>query len=356
MRLMDLLERDNGLPQGTEELVEEKALSPEEEARILVRTLEKAGIAPGKKGEKTVKKSRLGLVLLAAALCIGTVAASAAVYFQMNQDLAKTLGAESKKNQELLKESGSDIQVSQDCQGWTLTVNQAVGDRNCAYILLDLTAPEGTVLDADLYQIDCLMAFENSRGGSYGWGQMADGDKTDNRVSFLIHTTMEGDLRRSVGVLKATGLKAVTFLGDGAEDDLVEQTADLAWAVKFPMEYQDDPITYRPGQTVSVKKGAIEGRIKVEKVEITPLSVLVKLSSSDGILGRVEALTEGTPRAGAILVEVRDKAGNTILPHSTGATPRGNTQEVVLAFQPMIDPDEIASIVLDGVEIPLEAA
>ena len=29
---MDLLERDNGLPQGTEELVEEKALSPEEEA------------------------------------------------------------------------------------------------------------------------------------------------------------------------------------------------------------------------------------------------------------------------------------------------------------------------------------
>ena len=328
MRLMDLLERDNGLPQGTEELVEGKALSPEEEARILVRTLEKAGIAPGKKGEKTVKKSRLGLVLLAAALCIGTVAASAAVYFQ----------------------------VSQDCQGWTLTVNQAVGDRNCAYILLDLTAPEGTVLDADLYQIDCLMAFENSRGGSYGWGQMEDGDKTDNRVSFLIHTTMEGDLRRSVGVLKATGLKAVTFLGDGAEDDLVEQTADLAWAVKFPMEYQDDPITYRPGQTVSVKKGAIEGRIKVEKVEITPLSVLVKLSSSDGILGRVEALTEGTPRAGAILVEVRDKAGNTILPHSTGATPRGNTQEVVLAFQPMIDPDEIASIVLDGVEIPLEAA
>ena len=112
---------------------------------------------------------------------------------------------------QIAAKNGGVIQTSQECNGWTMTVNQAVGDRNCAHILVDVEAPQGTVLDGDLYQIDVLLAFEGCKGGSYGWGQVEDEDKTDNRVSFLIDTTMDTDLRDTTGYLRATGLKEVTF-------------------------------------------------------------------------------------------------------------------------------------------------
>lgn len=354
MNLQDLLEASR-LPDGTEELLEPGRLPPEEEERILALALQKAGAegCPSGKGEKKMKRSRFALMILAAALCIGTVAASAAAYFQMDEKLARALGIGAETPWDPSKNGGS-IQTSQTCNGWTMTVDQAVGDRNCAYLLVDVEAPAGTVLDADLYQIDCLLAFQSGRSGSYGWGQTEDDDPTDNRVSFLISTTMEGDLRNTTGYLKATGIKAVTFgTAEGGADDVVEQPADLQWEIAFPMTYEDDPLVYKPKQTIRAEKGLIAGSVTVERVEITPLSVLVRISGKKELLTRVEARTAGTPRADALLVEVRDKAGNTILPRSSGGRTRGNTIDEVLAFQPILDPAEIASVVVDGTEILL---
>lgn len=356
MRLTHLLELDDGLPQGAEAMVEGVDLSPEEEGRILARTLEKAGFAPGEKGEeKPMKRSRLGLMLLAAALCIGTVAASAAAYFQMNGSIAGALGLDSEEQRQLLAQGGSDIQVSQDCRGWTLTVDQAVGDRNCAYILLGLTAPEGTALDADLYQLECLLAFEDSMGGSYGCCQVDDADKTDNRVDFLIHTTMEGDLRKATGVLRVTELRAVTLGEEStAEDDKVERIPDLTWKMKFPMEYEDDPLVYRPNRTLTVTRGQIQGSIKVKTVEVTPLSLTVTLSGKKELLNRVMALTAGTSSPDAILVAAKDKEGNLYKVQSSAGNSRLGSFQQVITFQPAIDPAQVAAVLVDGVEIPLE--
>lgn len=355
MRLTELFELDDGLPRGAEGMLESEALSPEEEARILARTLEKAGLAPREKGEeRPMKKTRFGLMLLAAALCVGTVAASAAAYFRMNGTIAGTLGLDSEEERQLLAPGGSDIRVSQDCGGWTLTVDQAVGDRNCAYILLDLAAPEGTVLDADLYQLDCLLAFEGSRGGSYGCRQVEDEDKTDNRIAFLIRTTMEGDLRDAAGALEVRELRAVT-LGeeDTAEDDKVEPIPGLAWRMSFPMDYEDNPVTYRPGRTVTVTRGEVQGEIKVEKVEITPLSLAVTLSGKRELLNRVEALTEGEPTEGAVLVAAEDGDGAVYQVESSAGNSRLGSFVQVITFRPAIDPAGVASVVVDGTEIPL---
>lgn len=354
MRLTELLELDDGLPRGAEAMLEGEALSPEEEARVLARTLEKAGLPPVETGkERPMKRSKFGLMLLAAALCVGTVAASAAAYFQMNGTIAGALGLDSEERQQLLAQGGSDIQLSQDCQGWTLTVDQAVGDRNCAYILLDLEAPEGTVLGADLYRLDCLLAFEGSKGGSYGCCQVEDEDKGDNRLSFLIHTTMEGDLRKAVGALKVQGLRAVTF-GGTAEDDMVEQVAGLLWEMKFPMDYEDDPVTYRPGRVIPVTRGHIQGEIKVEKVEITPLSLTVTFTGRKELLDRVDAQTAGTPTPGAILVAAKDGDGAVYEVQSSAGHSKLGGFEQVITFQPAIDPADVAAVVVDGVEIPLD--
>ena len=354
MRLTELFELDDGLPRGAETMLEGEALSPEEEARLLARTLEKAGFAPREKGEeRPMKKTRFGLMLLAAALCVGTVAASAAAYFRMNGTIAGTLGLDS-EGQQLLAPGGSDIRVSQECGGWTLTVDQAVGDRNCAYILLDLAAPEGTVLDADLYQLDCLLAFEGSRGGSYGCRQVEDEDKTDNRIAFLLRTTMEGDLRDTMGALEVRELRAVT-LGeeDTAEDDKAERIPDLTWRMNFPMAYEDDPITYRPRRAVTVTRGEVQGEIRVEKVEVTPLSLTVTLTGKRELLDRVEALTEGEPTEGAVLVAAKDGDGAVYKVESSAGNSRLGSFVQVVTFRPAIDPAQVASVVVDGAEIPL---
>lgn len=347
MRFDELFALDENFPIGIEALLPEGALSAEEEDQVLARIREKAGAAlPGKEEKKPVKKTKFGLMLFAAALVLGTVIASAA--FQADGRIARTLGAEPESWQEFLSGSGTAIQASQEINGWTLTVNQAVGDRSCAYILLDLAAPEGFVLGADWYRMDCILDFDGVGGGGWRCIMMEDEDKTDNRVSFLLDATMNGDLRNTTGHLKATGL--VEFLGDDHPRDLT----GLEWSFDFPMRYKNDPIVYRPGQSVQVERGLVKGTIKVETVEVTPLSVRVQLTSPDGILRRVTPVTAGTPMAGAVPLEVRDKDGNPVPVDSTGGRDGFHSLDQVMTFVPIIEPESIAALALDGVVIPLE--
>lgn len=347
MTLEELFSMDEGFPMEAGALLPEGALPLDEEARVLARIQGKTGMALPKKEEKgSVKKTRLELMLFAAALVLGTVAASAA--FQADRGLARRLGAESESWQEFLNGSGAAIQASQECKGWTLAVNQAVGDRNCAYILLDLTAPEGAVLGADWYRMDCLLDFDGTGGGGWGCTMMDDEDKTDNRISFLLDTTMDGDLRDTTGHLKATGL--VEFL----DDDHARNLADLEWNFDFPMRYKNEPIVYRPDQAVQVERGLVKGTIRVKTVEVTPLSVRVRLSSGDGILGRVTPVTAGTPREGAVMLEVLDGEGNPIPVSSTSGSSGFHSLDEVMTFVPIIDPERVAALSIDGVVIPLK--
>lgn len=347
MRFDKLFAMDEGFPIGIEELLPEGALSAEEEGRVLARIREKAGTALSKEEEKKpVKKIKFGLMLFAAVLVLGTVIASAA--FQADGRIARMLGAEPESWQEFLSGSGTAIQASQECSGWTLTVNQAVGDRSCAYILLDLAAPEGFVLGADWYRMDCLLDFDGVGGGGWRCIMMEDEDKTDNHISFLLDTTMDGDLRNTTGHLKAAGL--VEFL----DDDHTRDLADLEWSFDFPMRYKNDPIVYRPDQSVQVERGLVKGTIKVETVEVTPLSVRVQLTSPDGILRRVTPVTAGTPMVGAVPLEVRDENGNPIPVDSTGGRDGVHSLDQVMTFVPIVQPESIAALALDGVVIPLK--
>lgn len=295
-----------------------------------------------------MKKRNFGLMLMAGVLCAGAVVASAAALFQWDKKLAKELGAGDGQPQGV---GGTSIQTSREAGGWTMTLNQAVGDRNCAYLLLDLTAPEGIILDADLYQLDdCRPVFDKDRSGSWGWSCLEDPDRTDNKISFLLDMKMKGDLRNAKGTLKVTGLRAVWF--DPAEkgNDRVERLAQLDWELPFQLDYQDEVTTHRPQKTLQLERGFIKGELTVEKVEVGPLSILIQLSGDERLVRRVEFATEGTPGIGAVLLEVKNREGESIPVWATSSGERG----CVATFLPLIEPGDVAAIVLDGVEIPLE--
>lgn len=348
MTLPELLEL-GGLPEGSGELLEGADLSPEEKARVLEMTLAKAGLRPGEKKEKTtMKKRNFGLMLMAGVLCAGAVVASAAALFQWDKGLAKELGAGDGQPQGV---GGTSIQTSREAGGWTMTLNQAVGDRNCAYLLLDLTAPEGTVLDADFYLLDnCRPVFEKDHSGSWGWSCLEDPDKTDNKISFLLDMKMNKDLRNAKGTLKVTGLQAVQFDPEEKENDRVERLAQLDWELPFQLDYQDQVTTYRPQKTLRLERGFIKGELTVEKVEVGPLSILIRLSGDERLVRRVEFATEGTPGIGAVLLEIKNREGESIPVQASSS----GKNDCVATFLPLIDPGNVAAIVLDGVEIPLE--
>lgn len=342
MTLDELFSLDNGFPTDAEALLAEGALPAEEESRVFARIQERA--FPEKEEKRPVKKTSFGIMLFAAALVFGTVAASAAGYFQPDGRIARMLGAAP----ENWEGGGAAIQASQESDGWTLTVDQAVGDKNCAYILLNLTAPEGTALDAELYRLDCLLEFDGVGGGCWGCTMLEDEDKADNRLSFLLDAATEGDLRDTTGHLKAGGLVEIS------DDDHVRELAGLTWELDFPMRYENDPIVYRPDHTVQVEKGLVKGTIKVETVEVTPLSVRVRCTSGDGILGRVTPVTAATPMTGAVLLEVRDKEGNPIPVDSTSGRSGLHSLEEAMTFVPIIDPEQVAALSIDGVVVPLK--
>lgn len=349
MTIRELLER-SPLPEGTEGLLEPGALPPGEAERVLALALAGAGLPPvEKKEEGTMKKRNMALLLMAGVLCAGAVVASAAAWFQMDKGLARELGA---KGDQVQGVGGTSIQTSRESEGWTLTVNQAVGDRNCAYLLLDLTAPEGTVLDADYYRLDmCLLEFQKKHSGSWSWSTpLEDPDKTDNKISFLVDMKMDGDLRGAKGTLKASGLKVVWFDPEEKGNDREECLSQLEWELPFQLDYQDEMTTYRPQKTLHVERGLIKGDVTVEKVEVGPLSMLIRLSGDEHILRRVDFATGGTPAIGAVLLEIKDQAGEAI---PVWATSSGE-KDCVATFLPLIDPQQVSALVLDGVEIPLK--
>ena len=208
------------------------------------------------------------------------------------------------------------------------------------------------MLDADYYRLDmCLLEFQKKHSGSWSWSTpLEDPDKTDNKISFLVDMKMDGDLRGAKGTFKASGLKVVWFDPEEKGNDREECLSQLEWELPFWLDYQDEMTTYRPRTTLQVERGFIKGDVTVEQVEVGPLSMLIRLSGDEHILRRVDFATGGTPAIGAVLLEIKDQAGEAI---PVWATSSGE-KDCVATFLPLIDPQQVSALVLDGVEIPLK--
>lgn len=351
MTFDELFALDEGFPMGAEALLSEGALPFDEQSRVLARIRQKTEAAlPKKEDEKPVKKTRFGLMLLAAALVLGTVMTSAAGYLQ---PIAGVLRVAAEDWPGFFGGNGAVVGASQECNGWTLTVSQAVGDGSYAYILLDLAAPEGVVLDADGYMLDHTLRFFGSSGGGMWTSMVEDADKTDNRVSFLIETTVGGLPWFRTGHLEVIGLEeSIKNQLDPEDSEVRDYPEQLYWNIKFPLKFKGRPIVYRPKEPIELNGGTV----KVKKVEVTQLSARVKLSSKDGGLGRWgEDITEEYKP----LLELLDENGNPFSTnsthsHSSGAAGIINNYEHTWRFQPIIDPDRVAAFSIDGIIIPLK--
>ena len=368
-----------GLPEGSGDLLEGAKLSPEEKARVLEMTLAKAGLRPVEKKEKTMMKRRnFGLMLMAGILCAGAVVASAAGYLSMRRPLADHLGA-GEKEASLVSAGVGDLAASCTTDGWTIAATQVVGDKTQIRVLLEVTAPEDTVLPEGYYRFELPVM---DPAATFTIDDVKDDDPTDNKMNFVLGSIEPNDFRGKTVKLHLEGLSryknyTAEQLEAGADPLAVDRLVTGDFDLTLKLDYEDTSVTYHPGAQVDTPYG----KVKVDQVTLSPLSMSVDLSGEGTTIqpgtqlvidGEVSAFqvgdrfifngdTESSSMSifhdGSTLqsqygigVQAVDRQGN-IIPYKTGDT---QPDRVTMTFQGIVDPAEVAAIRINDVDIPLK--
>ena len=159
-------------------------------------------------------------------------------------------------------------------RGTTLHLRQVLADRYSAVVLIDLTAPEGTVLDGDYYVLGDKVkatAPDGTKMSAWGtgWTLLEDEDPADNHISLLltVHT-----LDESFNFLGAK----LSLDFEGLYSDNLEETclAEGRWKCTVTLPDED------PGRYV-----ALEAPIEVGGNQVTVKSVYVSPASLAWELG-----------------------------------------------------------------------
>lgn len=130
----------------------------------------------------------IAAVLLAGILLISACAAmGGAVHFlQYFSDAAP--GKLSAEQVEYIVANTVDVNKNQTVNGYTLTLNSVFSDSRDILLQFELTAPPGSVLDADYYSDLHGTVIESETGYPMGMSmewQLQDDDRTDNKVRLL---------------------------------------------------------------------------------------------------------------------------------------------------------------------------
>ncbi|MCD8036279.1 MAG: DUF4179 domain-containing protein [Clostridiales bacterium] len=245
----------------------------EEEKRDLTERLKTAAEAEMNE-EKPKRIHKRGFIVAAAAAAIMSVTAAAVGL--SGQSINKYFAGSSLAAETMVPEGLYSINQSQSHNGWTVTLTDCAGDDSNLYIGIDVTAPEGTVLDHENhgYQFDdydiSFGLFDETRC-SWGVRDVADDDPTDNKISFIFEiTTYE----------PAQGKTADIMLGDFI--DFMDSDSEIIEAVKgYDFKFKNVKLDYT-NQTIRLELNIpveiFSGEATLTKLEISPISVTARVS------------------------------------------------------------------------------
>ena len=126
-----------------------RPLSPEEQARILAKTLDKAGLSKGvptyekmatakpkgkEKGKEKMSRKKFLTIGVAAALCLSVAGVSAAS-LGLSDKFMEFLNPVDDKQAEVVGSAGTVIDQKVTENGMTIHVKEAMGDSNSVYVL-----------------------------------------------------------------------------------------------------------------------------------------------------------------------------------------------------------------------------
>ena len=307
-------------------------------------------------------------VLAAAALLLMTCAFAAVT--GLDHRLLNYLGV-SAQEEPLLSPMAVPLDIVVEDSGCTLEVKQVLADQYAALILVEFTAPEGTVLNGKQYEFGTVQADgstsyrkitapdgERVKGGSIFWKTLEDSDPADNHATLLYEIQpMAGE----PSLLGCTVDLTLTRFYQSESGVLAPPLFSGNWS--FSLTIPDkDPGRYLPLQHPFDVE---DRRVQLSAIYVSPLSLTVEMQEAQD---RVADIFEYVVDNWEGNISLTTVGGETIQITDTGPMFSNREGEQIgsewgwskdqgrFRFLPerIIDPAEIASITIFGQTFPLD--
>jgi len=306
-------------------------------------------------GEKKRTPARRGWGRMAAAAavaaCLLATTAFAAKAAGLDRRLLEFLGAG--EQTEALMAGAQVVDKSVKNAGSTLTVREVLGDGNNMYILLNLTAPEGTVLDAYAYRFrDDYLDFEGqNKWQGKGYTKLEDDDSADNSLDLVLRVTTDGIPINGTATLELSELESAAGYGE----QYLPVDLPGTWKVSFPLEYTD---CSRRVSGLRAETELYGYEAAVTEVSVSPLSVTVKGGGEDLDKAADAARDAGVEGWFPVTIHFKDGTSYTTDREqgdaSTSLVEGGKDLYTNWTFHRVIDPEQVESVEFFGVSIPIE--
>ena len=259
---------------------------------------------------KTKRRGRLRTTaVLAAVIAILCCMAAAAAALGLDQRLAEYFGATAEQ-EELLSTAAVPMNIVKRDSGAVMRIEQVIADRYCAAVLIDFTAPEGTVLDQDYYAFDRSVS-ATSRDGvkmdTYGIGWEVLPSNTENETGR--HATILMTIHSLKGEFNFIGAKVKLTLDGLYRDNCLEElVVPGRWSCTFTLPETD------PGRLCTVNEPIeIEGKNAVlTTLYVSPLSLTCEIKQgTDDLKETVEPIYSDDGKE-SIAPEVTLQNGETV--------------------------------------------
>ena len=276
-----------------DDLIADEPISFDEKNRILNKTFLKAGLI-----EKEKKPRRKKVIVLAAA-CI-TVFALGAVTFAataLNSHFINFFQPKNQQESDLLNNLGTIIDKQVTANGLTIDIKEAVGDRNAVYVMYDIIAPEGTILDKEQYTfITSMITLESTfglpAGMGYSFESLEDPNPQDNVKPMMLCLSSNRKLIGKNMTLRLgdfSSYKEEEELKDrpkgiiegtpGDENDIYHILIPGTWEITFPLDYADHTAIYKLNEDLQYN----DIHLKVKEVRLSPISISMTLKASSDL-------------------------------------------------------------------------
>ena len=213
------------------------------------------------------KMLRTALIAGAFCLLIGT-SAFAAVSSGLMDGLRTFLQPATPEQEELLAQGAYVVDKSDRNSNGTLEIKQVIGDSNLVYLLLEFTAPEGTVLDLDGYRFSGSLDVGQQTTGA-GFVKIADDNENDNHITLVMCEPTREPIAGKRAKLELSDLEGAN------KGDEYQPILSGSWSVRFPLDFEDCSVTYPIAQTIPV-----EGYdVTLQSISVSPLSITLRANS-----------------------------------------------------------------------------
>lgn len=328
-------------------------------------------LTAGERGKQRTIRPWRALAALGAAACLLLGAAGAVSLAGVSPAFRALFGITTEEQARQLGAAQPDLVFTdRKGSGATITVREVVRDQEVAYVLLDFTAPAGTVLpereaasngltywlgeedgefDAVFFADEACEQRVDLRSWSFGFQPVEDDEPTDGIIPLLLEVGGDTTLPEEAAWLRVTSLSSLWAMKDGRPTAVLE---DMDFRLAVPLASTAGIYAFDGRCGVALNGVALA---TAENLVLSPVAVTMDLIISDGETydaafaqyGPWElyvVLTDGTrvettfQRGAGVQDVFHDDDGNTFF----------RADHVRFTFDSPIDPLAVADIVFVG--------